>query len=342
MTELALSAIIPTYNRAHLIGRALRSVLASVRAGDEVLVIDDGSSDDTEEVVRAFGERVTYVRSSNGGAGRARNIGISLAKQPLLAFLDSDDEWIPGELEWKRRILETRDDVLYCFSDFQVQDEHGDEYPHYLIHWHHDERPWSEIMSPGLALECIVPDAAGRIEAMVYLGDMYLNEMRANYIGASELVVRRSAAPQGLSFAEDLQTYEDWECFGRLARAGAGAYLERDTAINHGHSGPRVTDADELARETSRLKVLERVWGADEAFQRSHGAEYRQLVEKVREQRIHALLGAKRPREAREEIARAEHPPATYRVLSWMPRFLLAAMLTGYAICALLLNGDGG
>ena len=133
MNELSVSAIIPTYNRAHLVGRAIKSVLASIRDGDEVIVVDDGSTDDTEPVVRAFGERITYVRSSNGGAGRARNIGVSIAKHPLLAFLDSDDEWIPGELEWKRRILEARGDVLFCFSDFLMRDEYEVDHPHHLI-----------------------------------------------------------------------------------------------------------------------------------------------------------------------------------------------------------------
>lgn len=342
MTELSLSAIIPTYNRAHLIGRALRSVLASIRPGDEVIVVDDGSTDDTERVVRDFGERVTYVRSSNGGAGRARNIGVSVARHPLLAFLDSDDEWIPGELEWKRGILEAREDVLFCFSDFLMRDEYEVDHPHHLVSWHNDHRPWSEILSPGIALESIVPAAAGHAEGTVYIGRLYELEMAANYIGASELLVRRSAAPHALWFAEDLATYEDWECFGRLTRGGLGAYLDRDTAINHGHFGPRLTDARALERTTSRLAVLERVWGADDAFQRTHGERYREVVEENRQLRIRALLGDGRTREAREEIARAEAAPPLYRVLSWMPRFVLVAMLVTRTMLALLAGGDPG
>ncbi|HVX41342.1 MAG TPA: glycosyltransferase family A protein [Gemmatimonadaceae bacterium] len=342
MTELTLSAIIPTYNRAHLVGRAIRSVLASVRPTDEILVVDDGSTDDTERVVRAFGERVTYVRSSNGGAGRARNIGVSLAKHPLVAFLDSDDEWIPGELEWKRRILEARDDVLFCFSDFLMQDEQGIEHPHYLVAWHKDHRPWNEILAPGIPLAQIVPEAAGRAEGSVHIGRLYELEMTANYIGATELVARRCALPGGRWFPEDLATYEDWECFGRLTRAGLGAYLDRDTGINHGHSGPRVTDAKELAMATSRIAVLERVWGADEAYQRAHGAEYRAVLEEQRAKRIRALLAERRPREAREEIARAQHAPASYRILSHLPRILVGAMLAARALLIMLAGIDAG
>lgn len=99
MTLSAVSVIIPTYNRAAWIGATLRSVLAQTHAPREVIVVDDGSADDTESVMRAFGPAVRYVRQVNAGVSAARNRGASLATSDVIAFVDSDDVWHARKLE---------------------------------------------------------------------------------------------------------------------------------------------------------------------------------------------------------------------------------------------------
>lgn len=93
-----VSAVIPTYNRGPLIGRAIESVLAQSRPPDEVVVVDDGSTDDTPERMRPYLDRVRYVRQDNGGSSAARNRGVQEASHPWIAFLDSDDHWRPDHL----------------------------------------------------------------------------------------------------------------------------------------------------------------------------------------------------------------------------------------------------
>src|SRR5262245_52205489 len=90
-----VSIVIPTYNRAALIARSIQSVLNQSYADFELLVIDDGSTDETEGVVaRFFDLRINYVRlASNAGASAARNVGIRISKGKFIAFQDSDDEW---------------------------------------------------------------------------------------------------------------------------------------------------------------------------------------------------------------------------------------------------------
>ncbi|HEX7838252.1 MAG TPA: glycosyltransferase family 2 protein [Kofleriaceae bacterium] len=114
------SVIVPTFNRAGWLGNAIRSALQQLQPGDELIVTDDGSTDATPAVVAAFGERVTYLRGEHRGAGPARNLGLAHARGDLVAFLDDDDEWLPGKLARQRALLDARPDVLFCFSDFQV------------------------------------------------------------------------------------------------------------------------------------------------------------------------------------------------------------------------------
>ena len=95
MNSHAISTIIPTYNRAQLITRAINSVLPQMEPEDELIVVDDGSTDNTREIVAKYGDRVKYIKTKNGGCGAARNRGVQEATGPLVAFLDSDDEWMP-------------------------------------------------------------------------------------------------------------------------------------------------------------------------------------------------------------------------------------------------------
>jgi len=103
-----VSVIIPTYNRAHLVGRAIRSVLNQTFQDFEIIVVDDGSTDNTEEVVKGFNDpRIRYIRhEENHGGSAARNTGICAARGEYIAFLDADDEWLSMHLHRKLQLLE--------------------------------------------------------------------------------------------------------------------------------------------------------------------------------------------------------------------------------------------
>ena len=108
MNSPLLSVVIPTWNRARLVCEAVDSALAQWPEGVEVIVVDDGSKDNTaDELARRFGSRIKLLHMPHrGGIGAARNTGVSQASGELLAFLDSDDLWLPGKLEAELRVFE--------------------------------------------------------------------------------------------------------------------------------------------------------------------------------------------------------------------------------------------
>jgi glycosyltransferase involved in cell wall biosynthesis len=102
---LLVSVIIPAYNRALIIGRAIESALSQTHPPAEIIVVDDGSEDQTQEIVRTF-PGVRYIRQANTGAAQARNNGVELAGCDYVAFLDSDDLWVHQKLEMQMELIE--------------------------------------------------------------------------------------------------------------------------------------------------------------------------------------------------------------------------------------------
>jgi glycosyltransferase involved in cell wall biosynthesis len=279
MSQPRVSVVIPTYNRAALLARAVASALAETEDGDEIIVVDDGSTDGTAELARGFGGRVRYLPVPHGGAGAARNAGLDAAAHPLIAFLDSDDEWRPGKLARQRAVLQRWPQVRLCFSDFQVRSREGVLRRRYLRRWHHESRHWTDALGPAQTV----------VGTRVHVGDIYHMMMARLYVATFTAVVREDAARPLPRFPVDLPTYEDWEFFGRVAALGPSAYVDAETAVQHGHHLPRLTDAGMRVQAETRIQVLQRVWGSDPEFLARHADEYQRLLSEQRDRQRLAL-----------------------------------------------------
>lgn len=122
-SDPTFSVIIAAHNAAATLARALDSVLTQTYAAYEVIVVDDGSIDETAEVARAMGPAVTVIRQNNAGVGAARNTGARAAGGGWLAFLDADDWYYPQRLAWHRDLLERHPDVDFMTGEFDYRDE---------------------------------------------------------------------------------------------------------------------------------------------------------------------------------------------------------------------------
>jgi glycosyltransferase involved in cell wall biosynthesis len=125
--NLSISVVIPTYNRAHLIQRALKSVLNQSKLPAEIIVVDDGSTDDTQSLVESYDDIVRYVYQDNAGASAARNNGVYLANSEWVAFLDSDDIWLPSHLNRISNAICSTNGVadLYFDNTIRTNEEGG-------------------------------------------------------------------------------------------------------------------------------------------------------------------------------------------------------------------------
>ena len=118
-----VSVVIPAYNAARFLPEALETVFAQTYRSIDVIVVDDGSTDNTPDLLDGYGERIRRIRKQNGGIGSARNAGIRATSSEFLAFLDADDLWRPDKIE--RQVALMDKDLVICGGSGEERDEQG-------------------------------------------------------------------------------------------------------------------------------------------------------------------------------------------------------------------------
>ncbi len=192
----AVSVVVATYNYGRFLTEAVRSALEQTFDDLEVVILDDGSTDDTPALARSFrGEsRVRYVRTEHRGVAAAKNAGAGQARAPLVAFLDADDVWLPDKLERQVPLFDAGAELGVVFSRRLLIDEEGWPLEH--------EQP---------------PLHRGRV-----LAEMFLN----NFVCFSSAVVRREVFERAGPFDERLTVSVDYDLWLRVARHFAFDYVD--------------------------------------------------------------------------------------------------------------------
>ncbi len=179
-----VSVIIPTYNREKVIERSVRSVLNQTYSNIEVIVVDDGSKDNTEEIVKSINDdRIIYYKQENGGASKARNTGVKLATSEYIAFHDSDDSWREDKLEKQMNYLMENPQYSMVYCDYLMHKIDGRTYA-----------------VPGDV------NVIGVVE-----GDMFLTILVNNTIGTPTMVLKKELFDELGGFDESLHCLEDWD-----------------------------------------------------------------------------------------------------------------------------------
>lgn len=243
----SISVIVPTYNRAAWIDRTLRSILAQSLAPREIIIVDDGSTDDTAAVVATFGDAVRYVRQENAGVSAARNHGARLASGQYLAFVDSDDLWHPLKLEAQLAAVDltgaqwsvTGCDVI-GFDDAVIAGREGFEAVFPLFR---DEGiTAAAFLAEYLRRESLV---AGGRTFEVFTGDAYDALFLGNFGLPSSSLVRRDLFERVGGFNPAFRIAEETEFFHRVAAAADVAIVTASlVGYRTGQSGSLVSPAN--------------------------------------------------------------------------------------------------
>lgn len=243
---MRLSVIIPSYNRADLVTQTLESVLAQVRLPEEIIVMDDGSTDETRQVIEAFnsahGNCISYHYRKNAGLAATRNAGMKVSRSDAVCMLDSDDLLRPMALARLEAALEAAPEapVAYCRSE--IIDDSG------------------AVMGPWDTTE-IGGD---------HTGDVWERLARINFIRSSgATLIRRSSLERAAGWDASMQVIKDWDMWLRLAEQGPFVRVDEPLFLYRVHAGTMSTNRLSDFRRTLHLY-------------RSHLLRHRHAPEKCR------------------------------------------------------------
>jgi len=253
-----ISVIIPLYNQSKYVGEGIRSALEQTYKDYEIIVIDDGSTDNSREVVELFGDQVRYIWQENKGLAGARNTGIRASKGELIGLLDADDQWLPKYLEKMVALADQYAEAAVYYCCAQSMDESGRDLP--------------EIFGGPPRLP----------------GEMYSTLLRANFLIPSTILMRRSAVEEAEMFDKSLRSCEDWDLWLRILKTddiiGTSECLVRYRL----HSSSLSTNPDGMQQATR--EVMEKHFGKDDGNPQKWSTEKRRAFGGV--YRYHVLTSA--------------------------------------------------
>jgi glycosyltransferase involved in cell wall biosynthesis len=230
--SMSISVVIPAYNAARYIGRALDSVLAQTHKPDEIIVVDDGSTDDTAGIVETYSSQVRLIRRENAGASVARNTGINAAKSEWIAFLDGDDEWLPEKLQLQSQLLQRNSQLVWATANF--------------IYCHCGQNLHSQKLD--------APKGQALLNGRDFFEDYFDAFTKAAAGWTGTMIVKRSVLIESGLFSSDQMRFNDEDMWWRIAyRYPKIGYNSKPLAIYHMHVPDSVTKKYEVPKSLNQL-----------------------------------------------------------------------------------------
>ena len=263
-----VTVVIPTYNRGHVVTRAAVSALAQTHRDLDIVVVDDGSSDDTVDRLKTLDDpRLHYVHRPHAGVSATRNAGVALATGELVSFLDSDDEWKPYKLQREVAFLTRHPEVDAVFTDLEKYD--GNMFvPSFMRA--------SPLFSRRLA------DARQRDAIVLPSREMYLYLLQEVFVKPSALTLRTEAFRCAGGFVEQWSSSEDWEFLLRFAKRSRFGYIDEPLVVLR-ISDDSLHRIDQPRGETAMLGLLARERAALGGDSQALAAVRRGLRERVKQ-----------------------------------------------------------
>lgn len=231
-----VSVIIPTYNRGYIIGKTIESVFAQSYSPLELIIVDDGSTDDTRAVIEKYGTKIRYIYQKNTGLAAARNTGLLAAEGEFIAFQDSDDVWLPWKLEAQVAIMQKFPELALAWTDMTAVNDNGE-----ILRERHLSTMYAvyqeisveeHLPHHGMVRDFLTDCPAELKHASFRYGDIYSAMFLGNLVHPPTALLRRQHVHKtgGLDVTY-AWTCEDYEFFWRLSRHGLGALIEAPSML---------------------------------------------------------------------------------------------------------------
>ena len=274
-----VSVIVPTFNREKLLPRALDSILNQTYSDWEIVIVDDGSTDNTAGLVadykRRIGDRILCLHQPNRGVSRARNRGIDECRGRFVAFLDSDDEFLPNKLQRQLDLFEMRPELGLVYSDYSFVDLNGNRsesvFDRLIPHARHI--PYEEV-APGF---CVCTES------------LFDSLIRSYLVATIVGMVRRNVLGDFIRFPATCSYSEEWLFYLRVARVCRAGFVDEPLCLHHFTDGS-LSRTDKHRNSVGYGQLLETINVEFVDLNRAHRkALHRQLAQNKRQLGYDAL-----------------------------------------------------
>jgi glycosyltransferase involved in cell wall biosynthesis len=230
-----IAVIIPTYNRANLIGESIESVLRQTFADFEIIVVDDGSTDNTKEVVQSFNDpRIRYEYKENGGVSAARNTGAKMTVAEYITFLDSDDTYLPDALEKMAAFLDAHKEIGFVYGQAHIMKVGGVAY---------------RVRKSSIYDYSTVIDSIEQLREFIFYKPLNVSTFTARHACFDEIG----------GFNEGMWWGEDYQFFVRLVKKHPAAYIAEPIANVRFHD-TQLQNVVKPGREVAFLSILQEIF----------------------------------------------------------------------------------
>jgi GT2 family glycosyltransferase len=266
MANPLVSVIIPTFNRAYCLGRAIDSVRTQTHQDTEILVLDDGSTDSTRALIEqsyADDRRVRYSFHENRGVSATRNRGLSLARGDYVALLDSDDTWSSWKLELQLACMERCSDIGMVWSEIEAIGPDGDVISPTYLRTMYSAYQWfprkEQLFPQSFPLRQIAPALTSVVgDRALYTGEIFSQMIMGNLVHTSTVLMRRERLEKIRGFNEKFRyAGEDYDFHLRTCRQGPVGFVDLATIrYQTGSSDQLTSDAYKLDIATNCMKTV--------------------------------------------------------------------------------------
>ena len=259
-----VSVVIPTYNRAHCLARTIDSALQQTYSCLEVIVVDDGSTDGTPDLIRRrYGNRISYVYQENSGASSARNAAFRIARGEYIALLDSDDVWRPWKIELQVACMQARPEIGMIWTDMTGIASDGtvisDRYMRQMYAAYRYFRK-EDLFHQKYPLSTVAPSLAGQLpNAHLYVGDAFSQIVIGNLVTTPTVLLSRERLALVKGFDTELRDAgEDHDFHLRTSRYGPVGFIDLSSVDVQRGRPDQLTTGCKLPIAINYLKTLSR------------------------------------------------------------------------------------
>ncbi len=312
--DISISVIVAAYNQADYIAACLESVFSQIYPNYEIIVVDDGSTDRTPDILSGYGDRIKVIRQNNGGRSSTRNRGLKAASYDWVAFLDGDDLWEPEKLARQAAAIKNHPEVDFIATNAV---------------WFNDQGPVKENFFNTMRR---LPRMPGRTDGTLKIldGSIYPVLLEENFIVTSSVLMRRGCLTETGYFDETLRRCEDRDLWLRLAPRCRFAIIDEILTRN------RYTET--MGENKSELSLRSRITLFEKALAGLNGQDKRYRKTIARQLcKSHCELGylhfarydfTPARREFLKSFSHSPHynPLSLYYPLTFLPKYLVRAL----------------